>query len=405
MTRTERQDISIVKWKNIGGKGTIVAAPGFGKTRIALNIIKRLVDKKKEAKILVVVPTEYLQGQWVLLLGEWNLLQNVKVLIINSVIKKEDSCDLMVCDEVHEYAAKTFSNVFKCITYKLLLCLTGTFERLDGKEQLIKQYAPICDEIPIKMCIENGWIAKYEEYKVLIEVDLAEYYRYNASFLNHFSFFNYDFHLAIACLGNHWKRKEYANKIGSTDKEVLLHAVNFGKSMRARKEFVWDHPKKVELANLIISHREDKKIITFSQTKATAEKICKGNVMHSGQTKKKRAQIMEEFNLVKTGVLNSAKALERGADIANLSVSITLSFNSSAISKNQKNGRPTRKEGDKESEIFTFVIKGTVEEEWFRNSAKGLKVKTIDEQQLLDLLKGNPIVEKKEAETQMLFRF
>ncbi len=327
------------------------------------------------------------------------------MLIINSVIKKEDDCDLMICDEVHEYAAATFSKVFSCIGYNLLLCLTGTLERLDGKELLIKRYAPTCDEITLKTCVDNGWVAKYEEYKVLIEVDLEKYYEYNATFLNHFSFFNYDFQLAISCLGNYWKRKEYASKLNCTEKEVLIHAVNFGKSMRARKEFVWEHPKKIELANLIISHREDKKIITFSQTKATAEKISKGKVMHSGQTKKKRAQIMEEFNLAKTGVLNSAKALERGADIANLSVSITLSFNSSSISKNQKNGRPTRKEGDKESEIYTFVIKGTVEEEWFRNSAKGLKVKTIDESQLLDVLKGNPITEKKEVEKQMLFRF
>jgi hypothetical protein len=35
------------------------------------------------------------------------------------------------------------------------LCLTGTLERLDGKEIIIKRYAPVCDEIPLDLAIEN----------------------------------------------------------------------------------------------------------------------------------------------------------------------------------------------------------------------------------------------------------
>lgn len=36
------------------------------------------------------------------------------------------------------------------------MCLTGTMERLDGKEIFIKKYAPVCDEITMKEALENG---------------------------------------------------------------------------------------------------------------------------------------------------------------------------------------------------------------------------------------------------------
>ena len=36
------------------------------------------------------------------------------------------------------------------------MCLTGTMERLDGKEVIIKQYTPICDTITMDEAINNG---------------------------------------------------------------------------------------------------------------------------------------------------------------------------------------------------------------------------------------------------------
>jgi superfamily II DNA or RNA helicase len=283
--------------------------------------------------------------------------------------------------------------VFTLVTYKLILCLTGTLERLDGKEEIIKAFAPVVDTVTLKEC------------KVLLEVDLTEYNKLNSKFLNHFAFFNYDFGLAMSCLDRRTgQASNYANLLKCEYKEVMLHASQFSKAMRDRKDFVWKHPKKVEIANLIIENRLDKKIITFSQTKETASAIKYGGVIHSGQTKKKREQIMEEFGKAKTGVLNSAKILERGADIPYLSTSVTVSFNSSKIAKTQKSGRVTRKENEKESELFTLILKGTIEEEWFKNSSRGSNIVTITEQELVDVLNG--IEKGKEIEEkQMMFRF
>lgn len=46
--------------------------------------------------------------------------------------------------------------IFDCVTYNMILCLTGTLERLDGKEILLQQYAPVCDTITMKEALSNG---------------------------------------------------------------------------------------------------------------------------------------------------------------------------------------------------------------------------------------------------------
>ena len=84
------------------------------------------------------------------------MLGNARVEIINTVIKLNWTCDLLVLDEIHLMAADTFSKIFDCVSYKNILGLTATFERLDGKEVLISKYAPVCDTIDINLAEANG---------------------------------------------------------------------------------------------------------------------------------------------------------------------------------------------------------------------------------------------------------
>ena len=53
-------------------------------------------------------------------------------------------------------ASDHFSHIFHCVNYNMILCLTGTLERLDGKEAIIKQYAPVCDTITLEEAESNG---------------------------------------------------------------------------------------------------------------------------------------------------------------------------------------------------------------------------------------------------------
>lgn len=100
VTRDERQEESVRKWLQSKGRGTLECCTGYGKSRCALIIIKKLIQKYPTMRILIVVPTELLKDQW---LGhiEANQLQlNVETRIINTVAKNGHQCDLLIIDRV-----------------------------------------------------------------------------------------------------------------------------------------------------------------------------------------------------------------------------------------------------------------------------------------------------------------
>lgn len=394
MDRTTRQKLAIKRWSQNNGCGTLILPTGFGKTRIALTISQLLVKRNPDFKILVVVPTDNLKNQWLKQLIEWKLLKNVTVEIINTAIKKVQHFDLLICDEAHRYASDSFSRLFDVIYYKMILCLTGTLERLDGKEELIKTHAPVCDAVTRDEAIENEWLADFKNYLVMIEVDLKEYKQWDQIFNQCFSILNFDFNLGMKLMKDAIFRRKYAKQT-KMDYNILTGVVmKWMKAMRKRKEFVLSHPKKIEITKKILNARKDKKSITFCNTIKDAESIKMGYVLHSKQKKKENEAILEKFAKDSCGVINSSKALNTGTDIPGLSVGIMLANTSSKITKQQSIGRCIRKEGDKIAEFFTLVIKGTQDVKWAINSSVTDYI-TITEEQLQDILDGKEISTRK----------
>ena len=107
VTRDERQAESVQKWLSSKGKGTIVACTGYGKTRVAIYCIERVLAKYPTLTVLVVVPTDTLLKQWVSILDDRGLSLNTKVQIINTTAKKGKECDILDIDEIHRVGADT----------------------------------------------------------------------------------------------------------------------------------------------------------------------------------------------------------------------------------------------------------------------------------------------------------
>ena len=419
MTRTERQQLSVKRWLASKGKGTIVGATGYGKTRCALMAIKALLKKYPQFRILVVVPTEALQKQWMGHVNDWGFQFNVEVVIINTCVKHRWMCDLLILDEIHRDAAEEFSKVFNQVKYKIILGLTATIERLDGKHFLIEKYCPVVDEISTMECLVNGWISQYKEYQVLIDIDNIDYYKsLHTEWLKHFEFFNYDFGLAMSmCNKEGWKNKlKYRDELykGNDEnmkKQILqsinYHSAQFIKTMTARKAFIYNHPKKLEIARKIMEARDGSKIITFSSNVNMAETIEGGQNVYTGKTSKKKGRVMlEDFISGNIKTLHSCKKLDEGFDCPDASVAIILGFDSSETKSTQRRGRVVRKFEDKVAEIFYIVINNTQETKWFKDShQKTDNYITIDEKGLDQVLRGEvpTIVTQKPRE--LMFRF
>lgn len=417
MTRDERQELAVSRWVKSNCRATCQWATGTGKTRIALLAINKFLSKNPGKNITVIVPTEVLQEQWKKILYKEGLFLNTDVMIINSAIRKENfQTDMIVIDEIHRVAAETFQRIFENCRYKIILGLTATFDRLDGKQELLECYCPVCDTLSIDEAIANKWLSQLKQYLVMIRVDdIDEYHNLDTEFLDHFSFFNHDFNIAMACATNYQFRNEYirtmcqGDQTKKTDVSKMVHAHAFGfvRALKGRKEFIYNHPKKIEIANLILENRQDKKAITFWKTIKMAEQVKYGFVLHSKQTKKKRSSTMEEFSKLTTGSIHSSKALVEGVDCPGLNLGIIGGLDSSKTTKTQTVGRIIRFEEGKEAELFVLCIHGTKEDSWFRNS-NTTEYTTINEDQLLSLLTNQEFLDKRnktDQKSDFIFRF
>ena len=418
ITRDERQEQCRVTWIKNKCKGVLVCPTGFGKTTTALKCIKTVVTKRPGTRVLIVVPTDVLQRQWEQELVKWDLVFNCEVSIINTTIRHNWTCDMLILDEIHKYAAFSFQQVFEKVKYKMVLGLTATYERLDGKEEIIKKYCPVIDKITIQEALFNDWVSKYKEYLVLINVDdIEEYKNLNKEFTSHFEFFNFDFGLAMKMIGGdgYKYRLAYRDQLVPNDasieaksemfKAITIHAMGFMRAMQQRKAFINNHPKKVEIARQIIEARPNSKIITFSNNIKMAESIGGGEVFSGKTSKKKGRTTIEDFNLKPTGVLHTIKKVIEGMDVKGLSVAINLGLDSSEIKAVQKLGRIIRFEEGKEAEMFNIVINNTAEVSWFKNSHKNTNYITIDEQNLKKILNNEGYNEYSKPIPKLSFRF
>ena len=99
MTRTERQNLAIDRWKQAGCRNCIVGVTGVGKTRIALMAIRRFFNKNPDKKVVVVVPTLILQDQWKDEVKNFGIEEPVEILVLNTASKKEFECDFLIIDD------------------------------------------------------------------------------------------------------------------------------------------------------------------------------------------------------------------------------------------------------------------------------------------------------------------
>ena len=144
--RSIRQQLSVQKWVDNGCKGTLELTTGFGKTRCAVIAITRFLSKNS-GKILILVPTAVLKKQWIDIIKANNFPSNIEVMIFNTAARRNLAVDFLILDEVHLVAASTLLKVFQTVRYQMILGLTATFERLDGREILINKSAPVVDTI------------------------------------------------------------------------------------------------------------------------------------------------------------------------------------------------------------------------------------------------------------------
>lgn len=450
-----RQLRGCMKFIQNGGRGTLEWCTGMGKTFAAMILIKRMQRKNPNRTALVVVPTIQLKEQWEKEVKNFNLT-NVKVMVINSIVLQKLSfqVDMLILDEIHRFASNEFIKIFSQIKYRFILGLTATIERLDGKESILVSHAPVVDTVSLSEARMHGWISEFIEFNLGVTMtrqDEEKYEAITASYNKYFKMFGFDFDLAIKCqagkpttpggIDGPAIRKQYATLMGwneKTDSTNKLHpwhpdniagyAMQFGRFMRMRKEYLYNAECKVDMAIDLINHFSGKKIITFSESTAFADQITSrspgsvsyhsyitGETMEVGKSrlfkteksainfldknlsrlnsptrkgsevfwtksvrippKKVKSEILRKFSDDRYAlrVINTARALDQGTDIKDIEVALILSRTTNPTQLVQRTGRTTRKftfasGEDKVAIIINVYIKNTQDEKWLKKS-------------------------------------
>jgi len=280
--RYVRQLRSVVRWKQVTkARGTLEAATGFGKSTLPLILKAKMETLKKNLKydgrMIVVVPTTPLKKQWEKTMSSLGLNKNTEVHVINTVSLGENfrrDCDLLVIDEIHLMAADKFSRIFDRIRYSWILGLTATMDRLDGKEAILKKYAPVCDTITQVEAIQKGWISDFIEFNLAVPITRSEIEKQKALnkeiryFMSKFG----DFNVMLSCLQN-VNAKVYAQANGYETNEVVKWATRAIKAIGERKNLLETTERKIDIAVELIEEF-NLKTITFSQATEFADAVA-----------------------------------------------------------------------------------------------------------------------------------
>jgi superfamily II DNA or RNA helicase len=376
--RLARQKSILRKWVSNDCRGTLEACTGFGKTYTAVIAIQKTNEQYPDKTILVVVPTKHLKTQWQAQVDK-HQLTNVTVVVINTGIRRKRQCDLLILDEIHNYASSVFSQIFSCVRYQWVLGLTATLERNDGKDYLIRDLAPVVDTVTLVEALKEGYVSEFKTYNVpliLSDQQKAQYKKLSDEFNYYFSKFGHDFNTAMHCLKSNQACKNVASRYKVADNQARIWAIQFNRNLAMRKKFLYTYPPKLEAAKQIIEAL-DLKTITFSESIDFADSLTKmtqpwSTSYNSKMPKYRRAQALENFQDDKSDVrvINTAKALDEGFDVPGVEMALICSGTSSERQNIQRTGRAIRFQEGKTGYIVNLYVKDTQDEKWLRSRQK-----------------------------------
>ena len=104
-SKLERQTLALQKWRNSGGIGTLDIVMRFGKTRIGLMAVDKMIAKNSKLDVIIVTPSVTVKEEWHKQIKEYDDTINmvspyIRVFTANEIVELLN-IDLLIIDEVH----------------------------------------------------------------------------------------------------------------------------------------------------------------------------------------------------------------------------------------------------------------------------------------------------------------
>jgi len=351
-----------------------------GKTIFGIELIKKVLLKDPNIKVLVVVPKNviletgwfselYNQGFNLMDIGVFygNIKEYGKTITITNMQNLKNISyeifDMVVFDEVHNYGTDSLLP-FVMTEKKYKVGLSATMERLDKRHfNIFAAFDYNIFYYNADEALLDGVINPFNLTDISVEMDESSFERYTE--------ISTKLNFIFKCYGSF--RKIMTSKDSGIKGKMLY-------LMGERKDLVNNYCRKLDLLKVICQKHQDDKIIVFNEFNDFTNKIywslldvgVKSCIFHSTMNEKKRQDNLTDYKNGKYQVLLTTRAVDEGYNLPKMDVGIICASNSTRRQTVQRMGRVLRKK-DNSSELYQVFVGNTIEEQYAAEKTKFFK--------------------------------
>gem|GEM_PF-1656169 len=395
----EWQGEALAAWLGKSRQGVIEAVTGAGKTRLGVAAIDMALNQGYKA--LVIVPTIELMNQWTTELSKWfgsatiarlgggyrewfDKRQRVVIGVAQSVAKRNDEENrlygdraedrLLVADEVHRYAAESWS---KALTpnYSMRLGLTATYERTDFRhEEVLDEYfGKVIYQLWYDRALKDKIIADFDIAMVSVDLTIGERGRYDKA-QDEYAEARAGLSLYVHFDGPRHKVDRRIEQLASLDDDSPENrlAKKYQRTSRERQRLAASASGKLEVLRAISdAYASSKRTLIFTMTQeaareaaiAAATEKSPARAVYSDLDKDERAHALRAFKDGSVSSLAAPRILDEGVDVPEADLGIILAMNRSQRQFVQRLGRIIRlKKDGRRAQLVVVYAQRTVED-------------------------------------------
>lgn len=374
----------------------IQAATGVGKSKLALDLCKSMVEPGEQlpAILLVVAEVAHIQN-WKDEIDKWSYDGPIFICCYASLKKyRNTEWDVVIFDEAHHLGSELRLDIFSTITAAHMLFLSATL-----KQSLLDTLELHCGPIKvIKMGLQDAFNANIlPEPKINLIPLVLDNKEYNQYITEEWG--KSDRRVVLRCLyKDRWKylrnKRAYPNatlyitctqqqKYDYLTEQFLYYKKRY---MSCRNEAIKNKwlqcgskrklylgLLKTAIASRLIYKLKDKRLICFCTNIEQAEFLGGDNAVHS---KKKSQEIINKFNNKEIDSLFAVGMLQEGVNLTDIEAGIIVQLDGEERAFIQKFGRTLRADSP---EQYIIYFKATRDEEYLKKALENIDTKYIKE--------------------------
>lgn len=417
------QKEALVKWADAGFHGMIEAVTGSGKTYLAMEAWRRLVERHKQTYTLVVVPSITLQDQWyerltsqfpatrVARLGngrnETFAHGKICVAVVNSVVgvghgapearlhglfehcrNFRENRSFLIADECHHYVTgEVFQRVRTLVRYDAVLALSATVGEkfaIPGLGKIVYTYtfadAVRRGDLP-PLTLLNVKCRLYPDEQRRYD-DLGGEIRSQTTYLKHIYEVEFD---EANVSEDFWNTLKRIDRQAGPDGDPAVRKLMILFFKRSEILYLARDKQSVaqNLIGTLLQSQNRRKVIVFFERIASAEdgaailelkaaKIFQNaiatagiwtGVLHSELKEVDRRRVIEAFRRETRGVLFVCRMLDEGFDVPDVDAAVLVASTKSKRQRVQRIGRVLRRgDGKKQPVVLTLFCEQTTDQ-------------------------------------------